>query len=278
MTIVDAHLHVWDTALLRYPWLDDEPTLGRPFLPGDVEPDVVDKQVFVQADCADGLAEARWVQSLAPGWPQLHGLVAHAPVDEPGLGEVLDELEESPLLVGVRRLLQDEPVELVESAELVAGLRALAGRGLPFDACIRHHQLPALVRTARAVPEVTIVLDHLGKPPVTAGFGSAVAQEWVGNLGELSGAPNVFAKLSGLAPESDPNRPLAEQVDPFLDAALEAFGPGRLLAGSDFPVSAATGHALGYGEWFDLVAQRLSAAEREQVLGGTALAVYRRRG
>lgn len=305
--IVDAHLHVWDPHLLRYPWLDDEPELGRPFLPEPgwfrhgpatsarsllstsrssrgpaqpavvgVEAGVVDRQVFVQADCADGLAEARWVQSLAPDWPQLHGIVAHAPVESGPLEEVLDQLEELPLLVGVRRLLQDEPNEFLESPELLRGLRALAERRLPFDACIRHHQLPALLRLAREVPELTVVLDHLGKPPVTAGFDSDAARAWVANLAALADAPNTFVKLSGLAPEADPASPLAEQVVPFLDAALEAFGPERTMVGSDFPVSAHSGHGLGYREWFDLVAAQLGT-DREQVLGRTALSVYRSR-
>ncbi|GAB3815153.1 amidohydrolase family protein [Tessaracoccus terricola] len=278
MTIVDAHLHVWDTRLLRYPWLDDEPRLGSPYLPGDVEAGVVDKQVFVQADCADGLVEARWVQSLAPDWPGLHGIVAHAPVESGQLGAVLDQLEELPLLVGVRRLLQDEPLEFLESAELVAGLRVLAGRGMPFDACIRHHQMAALVRIARAVPELLIVLDHLGKPPVAAGYGSPASEEWVRNLQALAALPNVYAKLSGLAPEADPGRALAGQVVPFLDVVLETFGPERLLVGSDFPVSADTTHGLGYRQWFDLVSAKLADGEREQVMGATALAVYRLRG
>lgn len=278
MNTVDAHLHVWDPRQLRYPWLDDEPNIGGPFLPDDLEPGVVDKQVFVQADCADGLAEARWVASLAPGWPQLHGIVAHAPVETQGLGAVLDQLEELEPLVGVRRLLQDEPLEFVESAELLAGLRELAARGLPFDACIRHHQLAALVRTARAVPELTIVLDHLGKPPVPEGLGSPAGAEWARNLAALAAAPNVYAKLSGLAPESDPARSLAQQVVPFLDVALETLGPERLMAGSDFPVSADTVHQLGYREWFELVAGTLAEDEREQVMGTTALSVYRRRG
>lgn len=277
MKIFDAHLHVWDTSLLRYPWLDDERMLGQPFLPSDVEPDVTGRQVFVQADCADGLAEARWVQSLAPGWPELHGIVAHAPVEAPGLGDVLDQLEELPLLVGVRRLLQDEAAGFIESAEFLEGLRALAARGLPFDACIRHHQLAELVRAVRAVPELTVVLDHLGKPPVAAGFDSDLAQAWVVNLRELAKVPSVFVKLSGLAPEADPSLPLAPQVAPFLDVALEAFGPERLMVGSDFPVSAHTPHELGYAEWFELVAEWFSADERSQVFEQTALTVYKRR-
>ena len=138
---IDAHVHVWDTARLTYPWLRQAPHLDRPHLPIDLTSESGERVVFVQADAEDGAAEARWVQSLSAEWPGLAGIVAFAPVEEPALAERLDELSTLPLLVGVRRLLQDEEAGFIASEDLVTGLRLLADRRIPFDACVRWYQL-----------------------------------------------------------------------------------------------------------------------------------------
>ncbi|WP_144796597.1 amidohydrolase [Microbacterium paludicola] len=277
MTVIDAHLHVWDPTINRHPWLDDEPVLGRPFLPENVDSALVERVVFVQADAADGVAEARWVQSLADAWPQLAGIVAFAPVeDKHGLSEHLDALTDLPFFVGVRRLLQDEPQGFITRPPLVAGLQELARRDLPFDACVRWHQLSELEATAKQTAETRIVLDHLGKPPIAAGLDSDEGRQWSAGLRALAHLPNVSVKLSGLAPEADPTQPLFPQVEPFAREALDAFGPDRVLAGSDFPVSAASNHALGYDEWFAWIrdALGLTGAELSQVLHGNAARIY----
>ena len=118
---IDAHVHVWDTARLTYSWLRDAPLLDRPRLPIDLTAETGERVVFVQASADDGAAEAAWVQSLSAGWPSLAGIVAFAPVEEPTLAETLDELSTLPLVVGVRRLLQDEEAGFIASKELVTG-------------------------------------------------------------------------------------------------------------------------------------------------------------
>lgn len=274
--ILDAHRHVWDTRALRYPWLDGEPELPRVHLPADATDPLVTGAVFVQADAADGAAEAAWVRGL--DWPDLVGIVAYAPVEDPErFGLALDALAELPRLCGVRRLLQDEAAGFIASPALREGLAELARRDLPFDACVRHWQLDELAGTVAAVPGLRVVLDHLGKPPVAAGIDSPAGRQWARALGAFAALPGTCAKLSGLAPEADPTRPLPEQVAPFLDAAAEAFGPRRLMVGSDWPVSAATPHRLGYGAWFGLVRERLrlSGEDEEHLCSGTARRHYR---
>lgn len=277
MTVIDAHLHVWDPALNRHPWLDEEPVLGRPFLPADVKSELVEQVVFVQADALDGLAEAQWVQSLADAWPQLAGIVAFAPVeDRRGLSEHLDALAELPRFVGVRRLLQDEPRGFITSSAFIGGLRELARRKVPFDACVRWHQLADLVVAVKHSPEAHLVLDHLGKPPVAAGYDSDERHHWSTALHDLAQQPHVTVKLSGLAPEANAAQPLYPQIEPFVKEAIDAFGPGRVLAGSDFPVSAATAHELGYDQWFTWINEGLGFNEDEssQVMHGNAERTY----
>lgn len=272
---IDAHVHVWDTARLTYSWLRDAPLLDRPRLPIDLTVETGERVVFVQASADDGAAEAAWVQSLSAGWPSLAGIVAFAPVEETTLAETLDELSTLPLVVGVRRLLQDEEAGFIASKELVTGLRMLADRHIPFDACVRWHQLQELVSTVELVPESSVVLDHLGKPPVAAGLSSEAGRQWLHALQQLAKLPRVTVKLSGLAPEADPNRDVIEQVVPFLDVALDVFGAERCMYGSDWPVSAATPHRLSNRVWRETVASRVSReSDRWYVLEGTAAAFY----
>lgn len=273
--IVDSHAHVWDPARLSYRWLDGEPLLGAAHLPGSIAEPEVSRVIFVQADADDSDAEVAWIQSLASEWPQLAGIVAFAPVERAELPRVLNRLEALPLFVGVRRLLQEEPGGFIESDQMQRGLAVLAARRIPFDACIRHQQLPELVRALQGVAGLRVVLDHLGKPPVKDGITSDAGREWCAAARDFARLPLTAAKLSGLAPEADEARPLFDQVRPFLQEALEIFGADRLMVGSDWPVSAATPHALGYLEWFHCVRDLLpTEAERHSVMGGTAETVY----
>jgi L-fuconolactonase len=140
---------------------------------------------------------------------------------------------------------------------------------------VRWHQLEELASTVELVPALSVVLDHLGKPPVAAGLSSEAGRQWLHALQRLAKLPRVTIKLSGLAPEADPNRDVIEQVVPFLDAALEFFGAERCMYGSDWPVSAATPHRLTNRVWRETVASRVSReSDRWRVLEGTAAEFY----
>ncbi|GAA2751141.1 amidohydrolase family protein [Amnibacterium kyonggiense] len=279
---IDAHIHFWDRATFRYPWLEEADGLPFRFTPEDLRrrSDSAAALVFVQADCVadQGVAEATWAAEHVRSWGPGGAVVAFAPVDDVDrLPSVLEQLGTVPEVTGIRRLLQDEPDDLLRSTALAAGLRRVAEAGLTFDACVRHGQLPALIALRRAAPDGELVLDHLGKPPVAAGWGTPVAEAWHGAIRELAALPRTSVKLSGLALEAAPG-PLLEQARPFVTAALEAFGPDRSMAGSDFPVSAATPDAVPYDDWFAFVGELAgSPADRDAVLRGTALRVYGRR-
>ena len=273
--ITDAHQHAWDPSRLSYPWLAGIPELNQPRLPVQAATPGVNRVIFVEADAADGVAEAEWVQGLAGEWPELVGIVAHAPVEKPELPAVLDRLGQLPLFRGVRRLLQDEPIGFMSSTGFRRGLQTLSERGIPFDACVRHHQLRELRQALEHADGCTIVLDHLGKPPLKHGLESREGAAWTEGILALAELPTVFVKLSGLAPEADVSKPFADQARPFLEVALEAFGPEHSMSGSDWPVSAVTPHRLANIEWFNLIASLVeSAADKQVVLSGTAERVY----
>lgn len=242
MRVLDSHLHLWDPELLHYEWLEGplawlfgETEIGQARLVRATD----EKAVFVQAETVedDFLEEVRWVAGLAPRIGVV-GIVAGARLDR-GTDTTahLEGLEAERLVVGVRHNLQGEPDGTAVSAAFVTGAREVAARGWTFDACIRSSQLPEISRLAGAVPELRIVLDHLGKPEVgTAEAPLVPTAEWVRDLDDLARRSNAWCKLSGLPGEAGGDWS-PEQLEPFLDAAADAFGADRLMWGSDWPVS-----------------------------------------
>lgn len=272
---VDSHIHFWDPALRRPRWLADGAPLNRRFSPATIELGGLrpEGHVFIEADCEpdEALAEAEWASGLATEQPPVLGVVAHAPVDDgPGIESQLIALARLPSVVGVRRLLQDEPIEVFRRSEMIDGLRLLPDFGFTFDACVRSDQLGALTRLAQACPETTIVLDHLGKPPIARDD----VDGWRSDLKALADRPNVCCKLSGLATEAGPGWSSAA-VQPYLGHAIAVFGPARCMFGSDWPVCLT---ATGYARWFEAVVDAthaLSATERAAVLFDNADRTYR---
>jgi L-fuconolactonase len=271
--LIDAHVHFWDPQERRHAWLDAVPSLRRRFGPEDYDGGRrVAALIFVQADCRDedALDEVRWAAELAARDARLRGIVAYAPVHLGARAAVpIAAVAAQPVVVGVRRLLQDEPLSTVDDPALVQGVRTLADYGLPFDLCVRHQQLRAVSALVAACPEVTFVLDHLGKPPVASG---ALAP-WRDDLARLAASGRVVCKLSGLTTEAAPGWRPAD-LRPYLDVALDVFGPERCMVGSDWPVATL---ATTVEAWFDLVLDALaplSPAERDAVAHRTASSVY----
>lgn len=242
MRVVDSHLHLWDPRVLTYEWLagDLDARFAAEELLGDPVEDAAEQvAVFVQADPVEEQAidEVRWVDSIARA-AGVAAIVAGARLDQSdALGAHLDALGAFDRVVGVRHLLQSEPDGFARGEAFIAGARELAARGLTFDACVRAHQIPDVTALADAVPELLIVLDHLGKPAIgTAAAPLRPSADWVRDLRELAAHPLVHVKLSGLPAESQGVVDEA-QMEPFLDAVAEQFGEDRLMWGSDWPVS-----------------------------------------
>lgn len=276
-TYIDTHLHCWDGSLFAYDWLEGTPFPDR-FTPADVadQSEHCLGAVFVEADraAAEGPAEAAWAAHLSEGGPSIAAVVAFVPVERgDAVAADLDVLSDSGKVTGVRRLLQDESVDFFDDPSVAAGLAAVGEAGLTFDACVRAHQLQALVRLTQRTPGTTVVLDHLGKPSIDDEWGSEQTTQWLADLTALASEPNTLVKLSGQGSAADPLRTF-DRARPFVAAALETFGPERCMAGSDWPVSRRDGEP--YEAWFNHVATsyRLSEAEQELVLWRTAATTY----
>ena len=274
--MIDSHLHFWNPEYLTYDWLKYVPSISgymgpEQFASAGVE---LEGAIFVQADCAQALAEVDWINSL--NFPIL-GIVAYAPLE---LGDTphIAALKDKPKVVGIRRNAQDEVDGFMISEGFLAGMIASARAGFSLDMCIRVRQLPelrqALAHLFKAVPEARVILDHLGKPEIKSHGADIHADDWANEINALSAMPNIFCKLSGLPTEADWDNWTPEQLRPYLDHALKAFGPSRCLFGGDWPVVDLAG---GYSRWQAVVTsaiRHLPPDQQAEVWSQTARRVY----
>lgn len=276
---VDTHVHLWNPSQLRYAWLDGNETLDRPHeLPefrAATEGLPLESFVFLQcdADASQYLDEARWVASLAADEPRLRGIVAFAPVERgAAVRDNLEKLAEIDLLRGVRRLIQSEPdPEFCLQPGFIEGVRQLESFNLSFDICITHRQLKSAIAFARQVPNVPLILDHIGKPGIRDGLMSPWAEE----MQELARLPNVTCKISGVVTEADLKAWTEDELKRYVAVAIEAFGFDRIMFGGDWPVSTL---ALSYRRWVEIVDAALAgttADEQRKFWHDNAAAFYR---
>lgn len=272
---IDAHQHFWRYDPVEYDWIDEPlAALRRDFLPDDLEPHLraagIDGTIAVQA--RQTVEETRWLLDLAAAHPLIRGVVGWLPLADPSVERQLEAWSAHARLKGVRHVVQAEPdPAFLDGAAFNAGVRAVAARGLAYDLLIYAHQLPAALRFADRHPALCLVLDHIAKPRIEG----APPPEWRRQLRELARRPHVTCKFSGVVTEVIGFRWEAAQLRPYFEEVVEAFGPARLMFGSDWPVCLV---ASGYADWHGFVADcaaGLSADERSALFGGTAARVYR---
>ncbi|MFF9349156.1 amidohydrolase family protein [Streptomyces sp. NPDC014734] len=276
--VVDAHHHVWDLSVRDQEWITGEALapLRRTFALTDLEPEAraagVCATVLVQTVTVPG--ETPELLALAHAEDLVAGVVGWCDLTAPDVPDTLAALRELPggdRLVGIRHQVQDEPdPRWLLRPDVLRGLRAVADAGLVHDVVVRPRQLPAVVEAAARLPGLTFVLDHAGKPPVAAGE----PRPWADDLRALAALPNTVCKLSGLVTEADWDSWTVSDLRPFADTVLDAFGPDRLMFGSDWPVCRL---AATYEEVVDTahaLTGSLTADERGRVLATTAERVY----
>ncbi|HEY3221712.1 MAG TPA: amidohydrolase family protein [Gemmatimonadales bacterium] len=275
--IVDAHVHFWDPGALRYPWLEEIPSLDRAFLPQDYRAATgatpIGKIVFVEANCRPSEAhrEVDLIAHLAESEPRLGGIVAFADLtDASGVPATLDVLRRNPRVRGIRHNIQGHPAGFCVQRAFVKGVQEVGRRGLTFDLCATHDQLGDVVQLVRQCPGTRFVLDHCGKPAIKEGR----AERWRTDLAALALDENVACKVSGLLTEAAPEGWTDEDLAPYVDWVVECFGTQRVLYGSDWPVLTLAG---SYCDWYGFTERftaAWTAAERDRFYGGNAVAVY----
>lgn len=278
--LVDTHLHVWDPALLRYPWLDDTPLLNKPYLPADYAKAcgavAVDRMVFIQceADFGQYMEEAEWVIRLAREEdPRIQGIVPWAPLEQgEAVRSALARLAQNPLIKGIRRIIQFEPdPEFCLRPDFVRGVQALPDYGLHFEICIVHTQMANAIKLVEQCPDVTFILDHIGKPDIK----HHILDPWKQELAVLAGMANVWCKMSGLVTEADHRHWTREDLRPYIDHVLDTFGFDRTMYGGDWPVASQATEYPGWVETLEWAVAGCSSAERRQLFRENAIAFYR---
>jgi L-fuconolactonase len=266
MRLVDTHAHFWDPQRLRYSWLGDHALLNRRYEVRDypLQAAAPEALVFVECDADPGqsLEEIRFVEEQAARDPRVRAIVAHAPLERGGTIEpLLEEIVRcSSKVRGIRRILQAEVDlgSLLGSATFIDGVRLLRKFDLHFEITVTHRQMDDVVKFVQQVPEVPMVLDHCGKPGIRDGLLGAFKR----HVGELARYPNMHCKLSGLATEADHRNWTEAQLFPYIDTALQAFGPDRLLYGSDWPVCL---QATTPARWIGVLERALTGCSREEL-------------
>ncbi|MDA8746182.1 amidohydrolase family protein [Rubripirellula amarantea] len=271
--IIDAHHHFWVYDTAEFGWIDDNMrTIRRNFLPEDLEAEAaaagIDGVVSVQA--RQTVEETDWLLDLARSNDLVQGVVGWLPLASKNLKPELDRVAHDPKLKGVRHVVQDEAPGFLDDPEFNRGIGELKACGLVYDLLLFEHQLVEAIRFVDRHPSQSFVVDHIAKPQIKLNR----IDPWRENIHELAKRDNVTCKISGMATEADYSDWTESQLQPYVETVLEAFGPKRLMFGSDWPVCLV---AVGYRQWIDLVREciaPLSSDEQVAILSGTATKIY----
>lgn len=270
--MIDSHHHFWRYTPEEFGWIDDSmASIRRDFLPPDLEEAIlgtgIDGVISVQARTT--LEETHWLLSLAARHDLIKAVVGWAPLASPGLGDILETLTASPKLRGLREVCQGQPRGFLLRPDFLDGVGELSRHGLVYDLLIYSSQLEEAIEFVDRFPSQVFVLDHIAKPRIA----ESLTEPWARLIAELAKRPHVYCKLSGMVTEADASWS-KEKLRPYFETVLEAFGPSRLMYGSDWPVCLTR---CSYEHWHATVTSLLSALspdEKADIFGRTAARAY----
>jgi L-fuconolactonase len=272
---IDSHHHFWKYDPKEYSWIDDSKrVIRRDFLPADLEKQVdqVGIEGVVSVQARQTIEETNWLLSLAAANSFIRGVAGWAPLTDPKIANILEPLAAKPKLKAIRHVIQDEADNnFILRNDFNAGMQVLQHYHLIYDILIYERHLPQTIRFVDRHSNQVFVLDHIAKPRIK----DHVISPWRENITEVAKREHVYCKISGMVTEADYKTWTPEDLQPYFDTVLAAFGPRRLMFGSDWPVCLV---ATSYSRWFKVVSAqiaKLSQAEQERILGGTAVEAYR---
>jgi L-fuconolactonase len=272
--IIDTHQHFWNYNPVEFDWIgDDMATIRKDFLPDDLKETLagtgIEGVISVQArQCTE---ETDWLLQMAAEQDFIKGVVGWVPLVSDNIRQLLEKYAASPWLKGIRHVVQDEPdPEFILNKAFNRGVSVLKDFLLVYEILIFEHQLSNTVRFVDQHPEQPFVLDHIGKPKIKSGE----IKSWSRQLKELAKRENISCKISGMVTEADYNNWTYEQLQPYFDVVLEAFGPSRLMFGSDWPVCLVATSYVGWLSVVKNVFSGLSREEQDRIFYKNAMTVY----
>jgi L-fuconolactonase len=277
--IIDSHIHLLDQRRFSYSWASGAPALKRDWTPDNLanaaKPYEIEGLVFVEVDVdmPQYLDEAEWVDGLASHDRRVLAAVVSLPLErgaaiEPEIARVA----KLKTVRGVRRLIQNQPdPEFMLKSSFLEAIRLLPKYNLSFDVCILHPQTPNTLAMMRECPEVSFILDHIGKPGIKAGL----LDPWRAHIREIAALPNVVCKLSGVTTEAEHESWTRDQLRPYIDHVIDCFGPDRILYGGDWPVSQLAGDYLQWLTTLEQATSDFTEGERRNLFRDNAIRIYR---
>ncbi len=272
--VIDSHQHFWKYDPKQHAWITDEMrAIRRDFQPADLkvllDANGVDGCVTVQVDQTED--ETLRLLTLANQNDFIKGVVGWIDLRNKNLATRLEYFSTLKTLKGFRHIVQGEGPGFLAQPAFIQGVNMLSKYDFTYDLLVYHHQLAEALTFARQVPETRIVIDHIAKPSIRTGDINA----WKESMTAMAELPNVYCKVSGMVTEAQWPGWRYEHLLPYLDVVFEAFGPDRLMYGSDWPVCLV---AASYEEQFSVVTKYLRAfpeSEKNQVLGENAKRFYK---
>ena len=271
---IDAHHHFWRYTPAEYGWIDARMSqLRRDFLPADLEKEIkaagIDGVVTVQARTT--VQETDWLLGMAEQHAFMRGVVGWVPLTEPGAAGILDKYAGRKKLKGIRHVLQGEkdPNYMLRK-DFQAGIEAVHKAGLVYDILIFERQLPQTLQFVDRNPKQVFVLDHIAKPRIK----EHLMSPWTENIRKLAQRPNVYCKISGMVTEADYHKWAENDLRPYFDVVISAFGPKRLMFGSDWPVCLLAGSYQRVKQVIEDYLNGHSEDEKEKIFGDNAIGFY----
>lgn len=271
---IDAHHHLWRYTPDQYPWIDENKMLlRRDYLLEDLSTitQAADVTGTIVVQARQTVEETEWLSEIAAKSQLIRGVVGWAPLTDESVGTLLERFAGMPKVKAVRHVLHDEPDDFyMLRADFNRGISHLRYLGLRYDLLIFERHLPQTIEFVDRHRDQVFILDHCAKPRIR----EKESSPWKETLCELARRDNVYCKLSGMVTEADWSSWSDDDLRIYFQIALEAFGPDRLMFGSDWPVLTL---ASSYGRWLQCVKQAvagLSLHERQRILCGTAVEAY----
>jgi len=274
--MIDAHQHFWQLDKpFEYGWLQnpDLAAINHDYLPADLKRNIdevgITHTVFVQTQ--HNVEENRWVLDMAKDNSFIAGVVGWVDLASEACEDQLAEFKDNPKFVGIRHITQDEPDDdFIVRPEVLRGLKVLEKHQVPFDLLFYVKHLKHADTVAKTVPNLPLVIDHLAKPRIK----DQSIDDWLPQFKAAAACDNIHCKLSGMITEADWHHWKPTDLKPYVDQAMELFGPDRCMFGSDWPVCELAG---SYTQVFDAINEvlgELSESERQKIFHDNAKKFY----